>query len=119
MVCFYVCVKGTKRGTEFPCPAGTYNNRTGLERKEDCVPCTTGHYCPQGTTNPRECPRGTFNDVLSAKVHNTLLTKTCTAVNVLYNALREEETGVLNEHNVVKTKREKGFEFRLTKSKSS
>lgn len=60
--------QGTKRGTEFPCPAGTYNNRTGLERKEDCVPCITGHYCPQGTTNPKQCPRGTFNDVLSAKV---------------------------------------------------
>ena len=67
----FVCPKGTKRGTEFPCPAGTYNNRTGLERKEDCVPCTTGHYCPQGTTDPIECPRGTFNDVLSAKVQNT------------------------------------------------
>ena len=68
----FVCVTGTKRGTEFPCPAGTYNNRTGLERKEDCVPCITGHYCPQGTTNPRECPRGTFNDVLSAKVQNII-----------------------------------------------
>ena len=64
------CPKGTKRGTEFPCPAGTYNNRTGLERVQDCVPCITGHYCPQGTTNPRECPRGTFNDVLGAKVSN-------------------------------------------------
>lgn len=65
---FFTPCLGTKRGTEFPCPAGTYNNRTGLERKEDCVPCITGHYCPQGTTNPKQCPRGTFNDVLSAKV---------------------------------------------------
>lgn len=38
----------------------------------DCVPCITGHYCPQGTTNPLKCPRGTFNDVLGAKVSNLL-----------------------------------------------
>ena len=63
---------GTKRGNEFPCPAGTYNNRTGLERVHDCVPCITGHYCPQGTTNPLKCPRGTFNDVLGAKVSRLL-----------------------------------------------
>ena len=68
--CF--CAIGTKRGNEFPCPAGTYNNRTGLERVHDCVPCITGHYCPQGTTNPIKCPRGTFNDVLGAKVSSKL-----------------------------------------------
>lgn len=67
-----VCAIGTKRGNEFPCPAGTYNNRTGLERVHDCVPCITGHYCPQGTTNPLKCPRGTFNDVLGAKVSSLL-----------------------------------------------
>ena len=33
------------------------------------MPCTTGHYCPQGTSVPRQCPRGTFNDVLGAKVN--------------------------------------------------
>ena len=67
-----VCAIGTKRGNEFPCPAGTYNNRTGLERVHDCVPCITGHYCPQGTTNPLKCPQGTFNDVLGAKVSSLL-----------------------------------------------
>ena len=66
---FLFSAKGTKRGNEFPCPAGTYNNKTGLERVEDCVPCTTGHYCPQGTSVPKQCPRGTFNDVLGAKVN--------------------------------------------------
>ena len=66
---FFFSAKGTKRGNEFPCPAGTYNNKTGLERVEDCVPCTTGHYCPQGTSVPKQCPRGTFNDVLGAKVN--------------------------------------------------
>ena len=65
---FLLLPTGTKRGTEYPCPAGTYNNRTGLERDRDCVACITGHYCPQGSSDPTPCPRGTFNDQLSAKV---------------------------------------------------
>ena len=37
-------------GTETPvdCPAGTFNNRTGLEKDSDCTPCTPGKYCEGG-----------------------------------------------------------------------
>ena len=30
-----------------PCPKGTYNNETGLEKEADCVECPAGEYCAQ------------------------------------------------------------------------
>ena len=43
-----------------PCPASTYTNVVGTEKKEDCIPCDVGRYCPQGTDNPKACPRGYY-----------------------------------------------------------
>ncbi len=33
-----------------PCPAGTFNNGTGLVTIDECIDCIPGHYC-QGTGN--------------------------------------------------------------------
>eukprot|EP00762_Andalucia_godoyi_P006917 ANDGO_08315.mRNA.1 Reticulocyte-binding protein 2 homolog a len=38
------CPSGAVDGT--PCPAGTFNNITGLSTSSDCFPCSTGFYCP-------------------------------------------------------------------------
>ena len=63
-----------------PCPSGSYNNRTGVMDKADCLLCTEGtscpttgmsapgdlcplgYYCPQGTSFPTTfpCPPGTL-----------------------------------------------------------
>ena len=59
---------GTRYGTEFPCPAGTFSNRTGNVRREACEDCLEGHYCPRGTSVPKECPRGSYFDEKKAKV---------------------------------------------------
>jgi hypothetical protein len=62
----YYCPNGTKFATEFPCPAGTYNNETNRKSLSDCLPsppgyyaagngntvpdgqCAAGYYCPHG-----------------------------------------------------------------------
>ena len=41
----YWCPDGTRTAFEFPCPRGTYSNRTGLEMESDCTPCPGGFYC--------------------------------------------------------------------------
>lgn len=33
------CPAGTKTAFEYPCPAGTYNNRTTADNAFDCLPC--------------------------------------------------------------------------------
>ena len=62
----YYCPNGTKHSTEYPCPAGTYNNNTLRTSLDDCLiappgyfaegtgnvklsgKCATGYYCPAG-----------------------------------------------------------------------
>ena len=63
-----------------PCPAGTYNDQFGIERKMDCTICPKGHWCdgtdtvpgtaaapapgdsyPRGTIEPIACPPGSYN----------------------------------------------------------
>jgi hypothetical protein len=39
----HYCPQGT--GDPQPCPKGSYNNGTGLEKEADCLICTAGHYC--------------------------------------------------------------------------
>ena len=41
-----------------PCEAGKYQPLTG---EGACLACTPGHYCPQGATEPRACPGGTYS----------------------------------------------------------
>ncbi|KAI0228985.1 hypothetical protein LSAT2_020568 [Lamellibrachia satsuma] len=42
----YYCPNGTRSATQYACPAGTFNNHTGLRWEEECLPCTGGFYCP-------------------------------------------------------------------------
>lgn len=39
------CPKQTATEKEHPCPAGTYSNKTGLERMDQCQPCPPKYYC--------------------------------------------------------------------------
>lgn len=49
----YYCPAGTAAQNAFPCPAGTFNNRTGLETAGECFPCTAGLACTAtGLTQP-------------------------------------------------------------------
>ncbi|OXB81275.1 UNVERIFIED_CONTAM: hypothetical protein H355_014319 [Colinus virginianus] len=47
MVCpaGYYCLPGTKDGHQYPCPAGTYSNKTGLRNPKECLPCPGGMFC--------------------------------------------------------------------------
>ena len=47
------CPSGTKTEKQFPCPAGTYSNDTGLERSSQCTPCPPKRFCGSpGLTKP-------------------------------------------------------------------
>lgn len=47
------CPSGTKTEKQFPCPAGTYSNDTGLERSSDCKLCPPKMFCASpGLTKP-------------------------------------------------------------------
>jgi hypothetical protein len=35
----HYCPNGTQTATEWPCPAGTFNNGTGLRSASECLPC--------------------------------------------------------------------------------
>lgn len=53
----HLCPEGSycPEGTPTPvnCPAGTFNNRTGLATKAECSPCAPGMYClKDGLTYP-------------------------------------------------------------------
>lgn len=41
----FYCPQGTNDPE--PCPKGTYNNRTGLEKIQDCIDCPAGEYCQE------------------------------------------------------------------------
>ena len=47
-----------------PCPAGRYGNVAGNTNPQCTGPCSTGHYCPPGTTAPtaNRCPAGYYGD---------------------------------------------------------
>ena len=44
------------------CPSGTYLDETGKSRVEDCLKCTAGSFCVQGSDQPATCPPGTFSN---------------------------------------------------------
>ena len=58
----HYCPPGTRYANEFPCPIGTFNNRSGLVSDSDCSPCSGGYYCPTpGIDNPLLlCDEGYF-----------------------------------------------------------
>ena len=41
----YYCPGSVNRSNEYPCSAGTYNNRTMLVSDSECQPCLPGYYC--------------------------------------------------------------------------
>ena len=41
----FYCPDGTQNARQFPCPIGTFNNGTGLQRESQCQPCLGGYYC--------------------------------------------------------------------------
>jgi len=48
----HYCLNGTSFPTQYPCPVGYFNNATGKQSLDDCMPCTAGSYC--GTTGLSE-----------------------------------------------------------------
>ncbi|GIQ85299.1 hypothetical protein KIPB_006941 [Kipferlia bialata] len=59
------CAPGTYSPTGLTCedcPAGSY---TDEYMQYECKPCTSGHYCLEGTDTPTECPTGTWSGSLS------------------------------------------------------
>jgi hypothetical protein len=78
----HYCPRGTVKPDQYPCPQGTYTEKTNLTVAERCEPCSVGkacdfgeaveasiatckpgHYCPVGTALSREtpCDAGTFS----------------------------------------------------------
>ncbi|KAJ8368244.1 hypothetical protein SKAU_G00082720 [Synaphobranchus kaupii] len=41
----HYCPPGAKSGAEFPCPAGTFSDQTGVSSADQCAPCPPGKYC--------------------------------------------------------------------------
>ena len=41
----HYCLVNTTTDTEYPCPKGTYNNKTGAQESNACVLCAAGTYC--------------------------------------------------------------------------
>lgn len=53
--------------TQFPCPAGTYQPNYGAFEFAQCLSCSTGHYCPQGSGQQYACPPGSYCPVISGQ----------------------------------------------------
>jgi hypothetical protein len=56
----HYCPAKTATDTAYPCPAGTYTNRTDLYSAAQCTTCAAGHYCAAGATLQTKCPVGTY-----------------------------------------------------------
>lgn len=58
----HYCPKRTRYASEFKCPPGTFNNRSGSTNVNDCVQCTGGNACEEwGLVRPnRLCSPGYF-----------------------------------------------------------
>jgi hypothetical protein len=56
----HYCPEGTRRSTEFPCPAGTYQPVAGASLASACLVCPVGSYCLQGSAAPYLCPPGSY-----------------------------------------------------------
>mmetsp|Transcript_25097 Transcript_25097/g.27850 ORF Transcript_25097/g.27850 Transcript_25097/m.27850 type:complete len:302 (+) Transcript_25097:2542-3447(+) len=61
------CPSGTPAGDTHKCPAGTYSGiRTGARLESDCLPCTIGHYCVEGTISPIPAAEGYYIPYMGA-----------------------------------------------------
>ncbi|XP_075462629.1 uncharacterized protein LOC142498005 [Ascaphus truei] len=76
----HYCPGGTKLGTQYKCPPGTWTDRSSLASDTECYPCPAGWFCLTGAESPSgkcsagyfcpegaqfssqfPCPAGTFN----------------------------------------------------------
>ena len=56
----FLCL-GTPSPTKFPCPPGTFTNRSDLYMESQCTDCYQQWYCPGGEAAPRDrCPPGYY-----------------------------------------------------------
>ncbi|CAM9131044.1 unnamed protein product, partial [Ectocarpus fasciculatus] len=56
----FYCPTGTDDYRSFPCPAGTFSADQGLYSAAQCLNCTSGNYCPAGSSSVSSCPSGTY-----------------------------------------------------------
>ncbi len=58
----HFCPTGTRFSTQYPCPVGTYNNRTRLSASSECAACLPGFVCSTvGIVEPSErCGAGHY-----------------------------------------------------------
>ncbi|XP_062603182.1 uncharacterized protein LOC134264959 [Saccostrea cucullata] len=58
----FYCPNGTEHAEQYPCPKGTFNNRTGLSNSSECSACVGGWACDvTGLTTPlRLCNGGYY-----------------------------------------------------------
>ena len=57
----YYCPAQTEFAKQYPCPAGTFQTATDLERPDQCTACGQGKYCLEGAIAELNCPDGTYN----------------------------------------------------------
>lgn len=54
----HYCGAGTKQASK--CPPGYFFDGRGATIVEDCIKCTAGSYCPEGSSEPIKCTGGHF-----------------------------------------------------------
>jgi len=62
-----------------PCPAGKYNNLTGVVDETGCKDCPAGTSCPAGTKSPDPCPPGSHTDESLPTLAEKRVCKKCEA----------------------------------------
>ena len=58
-----ICPQGSycREGRQYPCPAGTFGNKTKLFHTLCSGFCPAGYFCKEGSTEPQECDRNTYS----------------------------------------------------------
>ncbi len=68
----HYCPAGTETQTQYPCPAGTYNDRIDVHDVKHCLPCPKGFKCGEGSTSTNgvmvQCAIGEFCELGSSSV---------------------------------------------------
>eukprot|EP00953_Heterococcus_sp_UTEX-ZZ885_P041731 21268-Heterococcus_DN1.PRE.5 len=60
----FYCPTGTPAVNTYPCPQGTYSASTSLTDASQCLQCTAGNYCVQGSSAQIPCPAGTYSNAV-------------------------------------------------------
>ncbi|CAG5113265.1 Oidioi.mRNA.OKI2018_I69.chr2.g7385.t1.cds [Oikopleura dioica] len=68
------------RSEPYPCPEGTFNDKTGLSKVEECSECTAGYYCdrqamtqaPETLSSPPKCQAGFYCPIGSKSRQDTI-----------------------------------------------